>query len=104
MRQAQALYQQLHANYLAGQLEEGAYVHQTNALLKRLLIHTQAQQQAGIASDDAWLQLLDDVIQSDDFTQGPGRVLGNSRFAREVSFDAISFDLLIRRFIAGLTP
>lgn len=103
LRQAQALYEELHANYLAGNIDDARYVHNTNALLKRLLIHTQAQQEAGAASDDAWLRLLDDVIDGDDFTQGPGSVLGNSRFARTVTLDVDSFDPLIRRFIAGLS-
>lgn len=104
LRQAATLYAQLHAKYMDGELGATGYVHGTNELLKRLLIHTQTQPDAGSANDAAWLDLLDNISASTQFTQGPGQVLGNARFAEQVVVNEATFDPLIRRFIARLTP
>lgn len=103
LRQAQSIYNGLHASYLAGSIDASSYVHGTNALLKRLLIHTQSHQAASNANDDRWLDLLDEVAASNEFSQGPGQVLGNTRFAPQLALDDSSFDALIRRFIRGLS-
>lgn len=103
LRQAGKLYHELHTSYVDDQIDATAYVHGTNELLKRLLIHTQALPQAGSANHEAWLGLLDNIADSTEFTEGAGQVLGNSRFAPKVAIDEPSFDALIRRFISGLS-
>lgn len=104
LNQAAALYHQLHTSYVDGELDAAGYIHGTNELLKRLLIHTQTVPTASSANDRAWLQLLDDIAGSTDFTEGPGQVLGNMRFASNLAIDEAAFDPLVRRFIAGLSP
>ena len=103
LRQARTLYHELHTSYVDGQIDASAYVHGTNELLKRLLIHTQTQAQAASANNEAWLGLLDNIADSTEFTLGAGQVLGNSRFAPKVAVDEATFDALIRRFISGLS-
>lgn len=104
LRQAASLYRALHTSYVDGELNATGYIHGTNELLKRLLIHTQTLPDAGSANDEQWLELLDNIAGTTEFTEGPGQVLGNVRFAPQVAIDEAAFDPLIRRFIGGLTP
>jgi len=101
-RYASQLYQQLYQHYLAGELTDTQYLNQTNEILKRLVIHTQGEAAAISASDQAWLGVLDQIAGTAQFSQGPGQVLGNQRFAAQPSLESVDFDQLIRRFIQGL--
>jgi hypothetical protein len=57
------------------------YVNRCNALLKRLWVHALGQPHIASLNGDAWLAHLDQVSGSQQFSDGPGAVLGNARFA-----------------------
>ncbi len=98
-RYATQLYAQLQQRYANQELTSGQYVHGTNQILKRLLIHQAWHKDAIAATDTKWLQLLDQLDNSQDFSTGPGQVLGNARFASTMQLDNQAFDALIRRFL-----
>lgn len=83
LRQAQRLYGDLYRRYRRGELSPQAYLQETNELIKRVLIHGLGEHRARRASGEAWLALLDAHLQTAEFTSGPGRALGNSRFRPE---------------------
>jgi hypothetical protein len=56
-------------------------VHQCNEILKRLLVLTMNQSHLAQESGEAWLQALDRLADCEEFSNGPGRVLGTDRFA-----------------------
>jgi hypothetical protein len=80
VRYGQRLYADLHQRYQRGEISHQAYLNQTNELIKRVLIHGLGEHRARRASGEAWLRLLDDHLDAPEFSRGPGRALGNSRF------------------------
>lgn len=80
VRQAQRLYENLYQRYRQGEMSRRAYLHETNELIKRVLIHGLGEHRARRASGESWLALLDAHLQTAEFSSGPGRALGNSRF------------------------
>ena len=64
-----------------GSISSAAYVHQCNALLKRLWVRVLQRNEAAPLTGDAWLDYLDTASGTTSFSDGPGRVLGNARFA-----------------------
>ncbi len=91
LRQARHLYQQVWQEFQAGHLQPLEYLHQTNELLKRAVVFVEQQQDAGriaaSTSDQDWLLLLDQYSQTNSFSNGPGSVLGNRRFAPATEFE-----------------
>ncbi len=67
--------------YEDGTLDSREYINRCNALLKRLWVHALGRSELAALNGDAWLAHLDDVAGSRQFSQGPGAVLGNARFA-----------------------
>jgi hypothetical protein len=67
-----------------------------SAILKRLAIHVLGRREAAPLSGLAWLQFLDGLAGSRDFTDGPGRILGAERFApgAQADIDAVQARLL----------
>lgn len=111
LRQAQRLYEDLYQRYCQGELSRRAYLHETNELIKRVLIHGLGEHRARRASGESWLALLDSHLQTAEFSSGPGRALGNSRFrppsagAQPHEDDAVA-DLhrLVERLLQHLVP
>jgi Domain of unknown function (DUF4381) len=56
-------------------------INDCNALLKRLWVHVDGASHVAALSGDAWLAYLDKRSASLQFTEGPGRLLGNQRFS-----------------------
>ncbi len=79
-RQARRLYGELYAAYAAGTVSAERFLHESNELLKRLLIFAVGSTEARAANDERWLRLLDELSGSRAFTEGPGQQLGNQRF------------------------
>ncbi len=92
------------AQQRAGALAPPAFAHECNELLKRLLVRAHRQSGYAKLTGDAWLFALDELSRSTQFTQGPGSVLGNARYAVsfEVNPDGLhdAVDTLLRK----LTP
>jgi hypothetical protein len=108
-RHAGRIYADLHAEYLNEAIDNATYVHRTNELLKRLLIHADHLGDARRATDTGWLALLESRFGSEGFIDGPGTVLGNGRFTPEfesdaAAFDAGAFDALVRRCLTTVKP
>jgi len=102
--QARRLYAQLHTAYQQGQLSPEQYLHQSNELLKRLLIFGAGDNAARSANDEDWLELLDQFSDSKAFTRGPGRQLGNQRFAAHPQSDIDALHPLLERFFNRARP
>ncbi len=64
-----------------GSIDGREYINRCNALLKRLWVHALGRQDIAPLNGDAWLAHLDQVAGSNQFSDGPGAVLGNARFA-----------------------
>ncbi|MEM6709518.1 MAG: DUF4381 domain-containing protein [Pseudomonadota bacterium] len=62
------------------QLTPAEYLHASNALLKRVYLYALNEPDAGPLSGMAWLERLDQLA-GEGFVHGPGRHLGDSRFA-----------------------
>lgn len=77
----------LRAAYAAGSLTALAYVDAVNALTKRLLLAL-GHRDAAPLSGNAWLGYLDRLTGSASFSQGPGAVLGNTRYEVNPQLDA----------------
>jgi hypothetical protein len=103
-KRARALYDRLWQSYQADQLTAREYLHQSNELLKRLVIFGIGQDQARKANDQDWLDLLDQLIGSNEFSAGPGRQLGNQRFSPEPETDVDALHQLLSRFFRSARP
>jgi hypothetical protein len=104
IRQARRIYAQLHADYEKGLLSGPDFLHQCNELLKRLLIHGLGQARARPLNDSQWLELLDECGGTRDFTEGPGRQLGNQRFRPFPEADPESLHPVVAKFLQGVRP
>jgi len=103
-REARRLYARLHDDYRAGRIDETGYLHGSNELLKRLVIFGVGARAARRANDQTWLALLDELSGSSEFTTGPGRALGNQRFAEHARADVDALHPLLASFLAKAHP
>ncbi|MEZ5560390.1 MAG: DUF4381 domain-containing protein [Pseudomonadales bacterium] len=104
LRRARQLYAGIHARYRAGELSDVEYVHASNELLKRVFVHGLDRPGARRASGAEWLALLDRELGTSEFSTGPGRVLGDARFAPRVDVAAAELDDLIVRLLRSVGP
>lgn len=70
-----------------------------SALLKRVAITVHGREKVAGRTGDSWLQFLDASGRTNGFTQGPGRVLGASRFRPDITLDAPALMALCRDWI-----
>jgi len=104
IRRARQLHTELWTRYQAGELDDRGYVDGCNELLKRLMIHGLGIDAARRASDQPWLQLLDQALGEPAFTQGPGRMLGERRFTPAPVADPAALAALVSRLLARISP
>ncbi|MDH3641403.1 MAG: DUF4381 domain-containing protein [Gammaproteobacteria bacterium] len=104
IRHARRLYKALYERLDAGELPAQLYVHESNELLKRLLIHGLGRREARPAANSAWLQLLDECYGSPAFSEGPGQILGNERFRPTPTIDTESLHGLLASFLGKVRP
>jgi len=81
IRDAVAMYRRVHQRYVENLLDVQQYLNESNEIVKRLLVRGLNQRKVIPLHGDAWLQELDQIDGSDQFVNGPGRYLGNDRFA-----------------------
>jgi len=104
IREARKLYQKLYGDYLSGIIDDRIYLHESNELLKRLFIHGLHDDQARKANDDDWLRMLDKRSGTSQFSEGPGRQLGNQRFRFKPEADPQALHPLLSRFLKEVRP
>lgn len=104
IKRARRLYHALHARLQEGEIAPQAYVHESNELLKRLLIHGLGLSAARPATDDAWLRILDEQYGGAEFSAGPGQILGNERFRPIPVIEVEPLHALLARFLAKVRP
>ena len=104
IRQARQLLDELFQDYQSGRLSPAGFVHASNELLKRLLVHSLQHAEARPASGREWLALLDGYAASNDFSQGPGAVLGDARFQPEPSIDVPALNNVLHGFLQRVNP
>jgi hypothetical protein len=102
--EARRLYKTLHETYENGQIDAATYLHEANELLKRLFVHGLHDDPARKANDAAWLQRLDTTVGSTEFTEGPGRQLGNQRFRPVPEADPDALHPLLTRLLKEVRP
>tara|TARA_A100001037_G_C15108033_1_gene617498 strand:+ start:843 stop:1328 length:486 start_codon:yes stop_codon:yes gene_type:complete len=83
-------------------INELEYANQCNAVIKRILVHVKKDKVAISAQGHAWLQLLDKISSSDQFTNGPGKILGDARFKKENSLQAEDLNHLLLNLLKQL--
>lgn len=98
VKHARRLYAELYHNYRAGVVTQTQYLHASNELLKRLVIHGLGKQFARKANDQNWLEFLDSLTGRNDFCEGPGRLLGNQRFQEFPQTDVDALHPVLARF------
>ena len=75
---------------------------QCNEILKRLLVVALGINQLSKASGENWLKALDRLGECSDFSQGPGRALGESRFAPDFVADRRALLNCVKRLLAKI--
>lgn len=84
------------------QLDSREYLDLCNQLLKRLLVHINQNPTAAAASGESWLNELDRLHGGNQFSKGPGAVLGDSRYAKSPPVSPPDLASLLRKFIRRL--
>lgn len=83
----------------AGREDDPQTAAELSELLKRAaLVHYPRTEVAGLTGE-AWLEFLDRTAATEEFRHGPGRVLGNDRYARRVTVEPDAMADLARRWL-----
>jgi hypothetical protein len=104
IRRARRLYEDVYRRYQSGELSTRDYLHQSNELIKRLLIHGLHDDAARRATGNAWLELLDHHVSEPMFSRGPGAALGDERFRPDVEADASGVHQAISELLERVRP
>ena len=104
LRQARLLLNELFNAHAEGQITATEFLHQSNELLKRVLVRAYGRARYAPMAGQTWLQALDELSGTDHFSNGSGSVLGNVRFSAnpEVNVDALHRDL--QQVLARIKP
>lgn len=104
IRAVKQLMQELFDEHSSGNLTDIALVHASNTLLKRLLVVALGINSLAKASSTHWLEALDKIAASSDFTQGPGQILGLQRFNPTSTADIAKLKQLLVALMAKVHP
>ena len=80
IRSARTLIDQLKENHQQGRIDTLHYVHETNEVLKRLLVNALGIRHLAATSDEQWLGALDTIVGDCAFSEGHGKIFGAQRF------------------------
>jgi len=81
-----------------------AVAHQCNEILKRLLVVSMKMEHLGRESGEPWLRSLDQIANCEDFSGGPGRALGVSRFAPNQDIDRSGLADCVNALLSQVKP
>ncbi len=104
LRAAQALLQELRSGYEAGNLSAEDYLHEGNAVLKRLLVRALGRREYAELSGAAWLEALNHVTETSVFTDTASAVLGDARFSRAPQINLDLLDEHLHLVVAKVQP
>lgn len=79
-------------------------VHRCNEILKRLFVLTMNQSHLAQESGEQWLQALDRMADSEEFSSGPGRALGTDRFAPNQIIDRAGLFRCVNALLSRIKP
>ena len=82
--------------------DDALLANQCNEILKRLLVVALGINHLGKASGEDWLKALDQLGECSDFSQGPGRALGEARFAPDFGTDRRALLGCVKRLLAKI--
>ena len=82
--------------------DDALLANQCNEVLKRLLVVALGITQLSKTSGDDWLTALDQLGECSDFSQGPGRALGEARFAPDFVTDRRALLGSVKRLLAKI--
>jgi len=99
---AKTLLDQAHSQFSQGEIGAREYLDTSNQIIKRLLIHIQHSKTAVELSGPDWLAELDRLHGGNQFSQGPGRLLGNERFARALPDTVPELQNLLQKLVQRL--
>lgn len=77
---------------------------QCNEILKRLLVIALEMKDLGKISGEDWLKALDTLGACTDFSQGPGRALGQERFAAEFTLNRLELLICVNKLLRKIHP
>jgi hypothetical protein len=104
IHRARHLYDELYRRHLSGEVSARDYLHQSNELIKRLLIHGLGDDSARRAHGPEWLALLDRHADEPAFTSGAGSALGDARFRPDVDADTAAVHEVVSRLLTRIRP
>ena len=104
IRAVKQLMQDLFEEHRLGNLTDLEFVHRSNTLLKRLLVVALGMDTLAKASNSHWLEALDSISDSQDFTQGSGQILGMQRFDPNSTADIAQLKQLLSKLTAKVHP
>ena len=81
---------------------DAALVNQCNEVLKRLLVVALDMRTVSNQSGAAWLCTLNRLSETSDFTEGPGRVLGEDRFKPQFSVNRRALLACVKRLLSKI--
>jgi len=104
LRAAQRLLQELIAEQSQGHISDADFVHQSNELLKRVLVRAYGHTEYAPLAGTAWLQVLDDISETESFTKGSGKVLGDERFRAKPEVNIATLTPELERLLSKIRP
>jgi hypothetical protein len=104
VREARALIDRLFDQARSGAMTPIEFLHAGNEVLKRALVPGLGQREFASLAGEKWLHALDTITETDHFTNGPGRILGNERFQKEPNVDPEALHQELQLVLAKVTP
>ena len=86
-----------------GEVDDGQFLQQVNALYKRLLIVVEHRSEVARQYDDAWLHTLRDRFNNDEFVYGSGLTLGTARYMPTHVYNKELIEL-VRQTLCKVSP
>ncbi|MAZ45458.1 MAG: hypothetical protein CMD74_01990 [Gammaproteobacteria bacterium] len=99
---ADELLNELYTKLKHEEIEGTEYANRANEIIKRLLVHIKKDPRAVPASGESWLQILDDLSNTKEFTLGAGRILGSQRFSNQLSGNTAAIHSLLSNLVNRL--
>ena len=104
IRSARTLIDELKEKHAQGRIDTLHYVHETNEVLKRLLVNALGIRHLGAISDEQWLDALDTIVGNREFSEGHGKILGVQRFSPRATADVEAVHQIMQKMLARVHP
>jgi uncharacterized protein DUF4381 len=104
IRLTKSMLEMLYADFQAGRIDAIAYMHQSNELIKRLLVRAYRRRAYAPLAGQTWLEALDQISGTRRFTDGPGRALGEARFSAHPDVDVAGLNNSLQLLLKKVKP